>query len=112
MKKDTLFNLGRFAGILIIVAGIFCREWLPDDKEYIALVLIMLGIVINTISFFHTKRIYVCSECKKDFDMPEKEIALAVGKYRSVFSAAVLTCPYCKKTNLCMGKRVAGIKER
>ncbi len=107
MKKETLLNTGRFAGVLIIIAGVFFREWLSSDKSYIALALIVIGVIMNVTAAFFMKKVYICPECKKQIEMPKGEIVLTTGTRRNALKAALLTCPYCKKTNLCVGKRVA-----
>lgn len=107
MKKETVLNIGRVVGILIVIAGVFAKEYLPADKNYIASILIIVGVIINVISFSSMKMVYVCPECRAQFDMPKGEITLTTGKRSSLFRASLLTCPKCKKTNLCMGRRVA-----
>ena len=47
MKKDKLLMLLRFLGIAVFIIGAFAREWLPDDKEYISLMLMVIGIATN-----------------------------------------------------------------
>lgn len=112
MNKDKLLMLLRFLGIAVFIIGAFAREWLPDDKEYISLMLMVIGIATNLSAVFQTKIVYVCPVCKTQFNKPKGEIVLTAGTRRSALKASLLTCPCCKKTNFCMGKRVAKEKEK
>lgn len=112
MKKDRLLMLMRIVGIIVVIIGVFLKEWLPDDKEYMSLVLILIGIAINVASASQTKIVYVCPLCKTQFDMPKGKFVLTTGGHRNVNKAALLTCPCCKKTNWCTGKRIAKEEEK
>lgn len=112
MKKDKLLMLMRFVGIVVVIIGAFVGAGLPEDKEYISLMLIVIGIAINVAATFPTKTVYLCPMCKTQFDMPKGEIVLTTGRHRNRLKAALLTCPNCQQTNWCMGTRVAKEKEK
>lgn len=111
-SKDKFLMILRFAGIIIVIIGAFVGEWLADDKKYISLTLIVIGIVTNFAATFPTKTVYLCPMCKTQFDMPKGEIVLTTGGYRNRLKSALLTCPNCQRTNWCIGTRVAKVKEK
>lgn len=104
--KENILLAGRIIGIIMFIAGFFLGEMLPADKNIVAIAVIVIGFFIHVLSYAATKRVYVCPECKAEFRMPEGEITMTTGN--SV--AAFLTCPECKRTNLCRGRQALKMK--
>lgn len=107
--KDNFLQWLRVVGFLIITFGAVLTITLSADKEPIGVIVILIGVLIKTIPYFIGKKVYVCPKCKVQFKIPKNEITLITSHRKG---AAILTCPKCKKTNLCLMKLVLKTKNK
>lgn len=85
-----IFILG---GALVLVSS---------DKITLGALIFLLGVLIYIVPYLIEKHVYVCPKCNAQFQIPKKEITLISRSGNS----AILTCPKCKKTNICFKKLV------
>lgn len=105
MKKEKGYYLRLWKNIGFIVMTLGAVIAFFSDEEYVGVIIILIGIVMNIVPYLIGKLVYICPECQTQFGKTSDKIILKTSN--RVAHRALLTCPKCKKTNFCKTKLVS-----
>ena len=96
-NQKAFYRILNIIGLFICIVGIIIF-FLQETPNYGWFIVALRGALICS---FANKTVYICPICGAKFESKDK-IILTTGNFRR----SLVTCPKCKKTNLCRSKRV------